>query len=86
MAAGEGARHNLLRPEALEAMFVLWRVTQKPRYRDWAWAMFQAFERHCKARGPPPRRVRGWAVRYHAEVQAVKQGCPGARACAGNSC
>ena len=50
MVPGDGARHNLLRPEALEAMFVLWRVTGKPRYRDWAWAMFQAFERHCKAR------------------------------------
>ena len=86
MAAGEGARHNLLRPEALEAMFVLWRVTQKPRYREWAWAMFQAFERHCKARGPPPRRVRGWPVRYHAEVQAVEQGCSGTHACAGDSC
>lgn len=50
MVAGDGAHHNLLRPEALEAMFVLWRVTQKPKYRDWAWAMFQAFEKHCKAR------------------------------------
>ena len=50
MVAGEGAHHNLLRPEALEAMFVLWRVTQKPKYRDHAWAMFQAFEKHCKAR------------------------------------
>ena len=50
MVAGDGAHHNLLRPEALEAMFVLWRVTAKPKYRDWAWAMFQAFEKHCKAR------------------------------------
>ena len=50
MVAGDGAHYNLLRPEALEAMFVLWRVTQKPKYRDWAWAMFQAFEKHCKAR------------------------------------
>ncbi|KAK9842510.1 hypothetical protein WJX81_003419 [Elliptochloris bilobata] len=48
MVAGDGAHHNLLRPEALEAMFVLWRVTQKPKYPDCAWAMFQAFERHCK--------------------------------------
>lgn len=53
MAAGDGAHHNLLRPEALEAMFVLWRVTAKPKYRDWAWAMFQAFEKHCKARPWP---------------------------------
>ena len=38
-------------------MFVLWRVTLKPRYREWAWAMFQAFERHCKARPPAHRNM-----------------------------
>ncbi|BDA46113.1 Mannosyl-oligosaccharide 1,2-alpha-mannosidase IA [Coccomyxa sp. Obi] len=48
MVTAEKARHNLLRPEALEAMFVLWRVTQKEIYREWAWDMFLAFERNCK--------------------------------------
>ena len=43
-------RHNLLRPEAMEAMFVLWRVTGKETYREWGWQMFQAFERNCKVR------------------------------------
>lgn len=60
MVPGSGARHNLLRPEAMEAAFLLWRVTGKQMYQEWAWAMFQAFERHSKARQlSHSRRVRG---------------------------
>lgn len=40
--------HYLLRPEALEAMFVMWHVTHQEKYREWAWQMFLAFEKHCK--------------------------------------
>ena len=58
MVTKEKARHNLLRPEALEAMFVLWRTTKNPIYKDWAWQMFQAFQAHCRVRHHP---VRGWA-------------------------
>jgi len=43
-----GANHNLLRPEALEAMFVMWRMTGDPIYRQWGWEMFQGFERSSK--------------------------------------
>ena len=46
MAAG--AVHNLLRPETVEALFVLWRCTGDPLYRRQGWAIFQAFEKHCK--------------------------------------
>ena len=48
MVTKEKARHNLLRPEAMEAMFVLWRTTKNPVYKDWAWQMFQAFQTHCR--------------------------------------
>lgn len=48
MVTKEKARHNLLRPEAMEAMFVLWRTTKNPVYKDWAWQMFQAFQEHCR--------------------------------------
>ena len=48
MVTREKARLNLLRPEAMEAMFVLWRTTQNPVYKDWAWQMFQAFQAHCR--------------------------------------
>jgi hypothetical protein len=27
---------------------VLWRVTGKPMYREWAWSMFQSFDRECR--------------------------------------
>ena len=50
MTPGVGGRYNMLRPEALEACFYLWRVTGKQMYRDWAWAMFQALQQNCKAR------------------------------------
>ena len=38
----------ILRPETLESMFLLWRKTKNPKYRDWAWDMFLAIERNCK--------------------------------------
>ena len=43
-----GANHNLLRPEALEAMFVMFRYTGDPIYREWGWQMFMGFEESCK--------------------------------------
>ena len=32
----------ILRPEAIESVFVLWRITGEETYRDAAWAMFEA--------------------------------------------
>lgn len=40
--------HNLLRPETVESLFVLWRVTRDTRYREWGWKIFQAIERHAR--------------------------------------
>jgi hypothetical protein len=40
--------HNLLRPEAVESLFVLWRVTGDARYREWGWHMFRAWHRFCR--------------------------------------
>jgi len=40
--------HNLLRPEAVEAFFYLWRVTKKQKYRDWGWKVFQAFDKYSR--------------------------------------
>ena len=48
MATDPRAVHNLLRPEAIEAIFYLWRFTKDPMYRDWGWRMFLAFEKYCK--------------------------------------
>ncbi|XP_057463323.1 mannosyl-oligosaccharide 1,2-alpha-mannosidase MNS3-like [Actinidia eriantha] len=41
-------RHNLLRPETVESLFVLYRITEDPKYREWGWAIFKAFEKHTK--------------------------------------
>ncbi|KAL8606289.1 hypothetical protein ACOMHN_024185 [Nucella lapillus] len=40
--------HNLLRPETVESLFVLYRITGDQKYRDWGWQIFQAFEKHTK--------------------------------------
>lgn len=34
----------MLRPQAAESLFVLWRVTGDPKYQDQAWAMFQSID------------------------------------------
>eukprot|EP00727_Mastigamoeba_balamuthi_P003313 m51a1_g1298 putative wd repeat-containing protein 5 (917) ;mRNA; r:188713-192360 len=44
-----GAHQYLLRPEAIEAFFYMWRYTHEQKYRDWGWAAFKAIEKHCRA-------------------------------------
>ena len=61
--------HNLQRPETVESLLMMWRITGDIRYREWGWEMFQAFqtyERLSDGEGytslndvnavPPPRR------------------------------
>jgi mannosyl-oligosaccharide alpha-1,2-mannosidase len=40
--------HNLLRPETVESLFILYRITGKEQYREWGWSIFQAFEKYTK--------------------------------------
>jgi|AntAceMinimDraft_1070359.scaffolds.fasta_scaffold06920_3 hypothetical protein len=40
--------HNLLRPETVESLWVLWRVTGEHEWRDAGWRMWQAWERHAR--------------------------------------
>ena len=40
--------HNLLRPETVESLFVLWRVTRAEEWRDAGWEMWRAWERHAR--------------------------------------
>lgn len=53
--AGRGMRSTvhayLLRPEAVEAFFVLWRLTGNVRYREYGWGVFQAIQKWCKVSG-----------------------------------
>lgn len=39
---------NMLRPETIESLFILYRITGKQEYRDMGWEIFQAFERWTK--------------------------------------
>ncbi|EME39411.1 glycoside hydrolase family 47 protein [Dothistroma septosporum NZE10] len=38
--------HNLQRPETVESLFYMWRITGDEMYRNWGWEMFQAFVKH----------------------------------------
>lgn len=38
--------HNLQRPETVESLFYMWRITGDARYREWGWDMFRAFVNH----------------------------------------
>lgn len=37
-----------LRPETIEAYFIMWRLTKDPMYREWAWSAAEAIEKYCK--------------------------------------
>jgi mannosyl-oligosaccharide alpha-1,2-mannosidase len=43
--------HNLQRPETVESLFMLWRITEDPLYREWGWKIFRAFEEHTNLGG-----------------------------------
>ncbi|KAL3426365.1 glycosyl hydrolase family 47 [Phlyctema vagabunda] len=38
--------HNLQRPETVESLFMMYRITEDPIYREWGWEIFRAFQRH----------------------------------------
>lgn len=42
--------HSLLRPEAVEAWFYLFRATGDPIYQEWGWQMFQALEKYARVK------------------------------------
>lgn len=43
--------HNLQRPETVESLFYMWRITGDEIYRHWGWEMFEAFRTHGKVAG-----------------------------------
>ncbi|ANB13668.1 mannosyl-oligosaccharide 1,2-alpha-mannosidase [Sugiyamaella lignohabitans] len=43
--------HNLQRPETVESLFILWRLTKNPIYREWGWNIFKSFEHWTKLQG-----------------------------------
>jgi mannosyl-oligosaccharide alpha-1,2-mannosidase len=35
----QGAEYYILRPEYIESVFYMWRLTHDPKYREWGWDM-----------------------------------------------
>lgn len=44
----KGTAYNILRPEVVESLYMLHRVTNDSMYRDYAWDIFRAFETYSK--------------------------------------
>lgn len=42
-----GSSYYIQRPEAVESMFYMWRLTKEQKYRDWGWEVAQSIEKHC---------------------------------------
>eukprot|EP00049_Salpingoeca_infusionum_P022704 m.8272 g.8272 ORF g.8272 m.8272 type:complete len:630 (+) comp5339_c0_seq2:127-2016(+) len=40
--------HNLLRPETVESLYIMYRLTNDKLYQEWGWNIYQAFEKHCR--------------------------------------
>lgn len=40
--------HNLQRPETVESLFYMYRITGDPIYREWGWEMFESFVKHTQ--------------------------------------
>ena len=43
-----GDRSYSLRPEAIESVFYMYRITGDPKYQDMGWKMFQAIDKHTR--------------------------------------
>ena len=42
---------NIQRPETVESIFIMYRLTKDPKYREWGWKIFQAFETNMRVEG-----------------------------------
>ncbi|MED6216516.1 Mannosyl-oligosaccharide 1 2-alpha-mannosidase mns2 [Stylosanthes scabra] len=43
-----GTSWNIQRPETIESLFYLWRLTGNNTYREWGWDIFEAFESNSR--------------------------------------
>ena len=40
--------HNLLRPETVESLYIMYKLTNNKKYQEYGWKIFQAFENHTR--------------------------------------
>ncbi|KAG1051668.1 hypothetical protein G6F43_006138 [Rhizopus delemar] len=45
-----GDERYLLRPETIESLFILYRITGDQKYQEYGWEIFQAIEKWCKTK------------------------------------
>ena len=45
MTVKDNDAHNLLRPETVESLFIMHRITGDPIYVEWGWKIYQSFEK-----------------------------------------
>ncbi|WYZ39397.1 hypothetical protein EsH8_III_001311 [Colletotrichum jinshuiense] len=43
--------HNLQRPETVESLFMMYRITGNSMYREWGWKIFQSFQEYTRVPG-----------------------------------
>ena len=55
--------HNLLRPETVESLFILWRVTKDTKYRERGWLIFRCAQQ-CNIMCITHRSLDGVAARW----------------------
>ncbi|SPO00892.1 related to alpha-mannosidase MNS1 [Cephalotrichum gorgonifer] len=46
-----GDSHNIQRPETVESLFHMWRITKDVKYRQWGWEMFNSFLQYTAVEG-----------------------------------
>lgn len=47
-AVSVNEKYYILRPEAVETWFYLWRITKQEKYREWAWDVVMALEKYAR--------------------------------------
>lgn len=41
-------RHNLLRPETIESLYYMYKITNNKQYQEYGWKIFESFEKYTK--------------------------------------
>ncbi|KAJ5948462.1 Mannosyl-oligosaccharide 1-2-alpha-mannosidase [Penicillium verhagenii] len=63
-------RHNLQRPETVESLFYMYRITGDEIYREWGWDMFKAFVRHTAVAETVSSTIAGISSPPHERIKS----------------
>jgi mannosyl-oligosaccharide alpha-1,2-mannosidase len=65
-------KHNLQRPETVETLYYLYKITGDLKYREWGWEIFQNFIKYSKVTDPDGKNVRYTSLRDCTIVPPVQ--------------